>query len=196
MAIDQFSPRDPSIHSATLEFGNRQLELEYHRYSFHALILQARMALILGLSLWLFYSLLDYLFVPYSHLNAIWNIRLIVICTIILVFITTFRPIFEYSNQQILMVLAVVNAGGLLVKMSLLPEVAVSHYFPGLILIIFWSHNFSGMRFIFASFTSMAVFITFNLLFIVFDPLSIAELLSANFYIVASITLAVCASYL
>jgi diguanylate cyclase (GGDEF)-like protein len=196
MAIDQFSPTDLSIRPATLEFGVRQLELEYHHYSFRSLTRQARVALILGLSLWLFYGLLDYLFVPSSHVDAVWNIRTIVICAVILVFVATFHSIFEHFNQQILTAVALVNAAGLLVKMWLLPEIAISHYFPGLILIIFWSHNFSGMRFIFASFTSMAIFIAFNLLFIVFDPIPIAELVSTNFYILASIALAACASYL
>lgn len=196
MAIDQFSPKDLSIHSATLEFGSRQLEIEYHHYSFRSLTRQARIALILGLSLWIFYSLLDYLFVPSNHVSAIWNIRTIIICAAIVVFVTTYHPIFEHFDQQLLTVLALVNAVGLLIKMWLLPEVAVSHYFPGLILAIFWSHNFSGMRFIFASFTSMIVFIVFNLLFVVFNPIPIAELVSTNFYILASIILAVCASYL
>ncbi len=194
MAIDQFSPINFSIHPATLEFGNRQLELEYRHYSFHSLTLQVRVALVLVLFLWLFYSLLDYLFVPSSHLGAIWNIRIILICAIALVFITTFHPIFEYFDQQILTALALVNAVGLLVKMWLLPEVAVSHYFPGLILVIFWGYNFSGMRFIFASFTSMVTFIAFNIVFI--QPMSIAELVSVDFYILASITLAAFASYL
>lgn len=196
MVIDQFSPKDLAIHSATLEFGNRQLELEYHRYSFRSLTRQARIALILGLSLWIFYSLLDYLFVPSSHVNAIWNIRTVIICAVIAVFVTTYHPIFERFDQSLLTALALINAAGLLIKMWLLPEVAISHYFPGLILAIFWSHNFSGMRFVFASFTSVVIFIAFNSLFVVFAPIPIAELVSANFYILATITLAACASYL
>lgn len=196
MAIDQLSPTDISIHPATLEFGSRQLELEYHHYSFRALTRQARIALVLGLAFWLFYSLLDYMFVPSSHIDTIWNIRTILISAIALVFVATFHSIFEYLNQQILTVLVIANAVGLFAKMWLLPEVAIGHYFPGLMLAIFWSHNFSGMRFIFASFTSLAIFIALNIMFVVFQSMPIAELVSANFYIVASITLAACASYL
>jgi len=196
MAIDQYSLADISIHPTTLEFGNRQLEFEYHNYSFRPLTRQAQVSLILGLSLWLFYILLDYLFVPSGQIGVIWNIRIIIICIIVLVFFATFHSIFEYFNQQILTALALVSAGGLLAIMWLLLEVAGSHYFPGLLLTFFWSHNFSGMRFIYASFTSMVILIAFNLLFIFFHPMPIVELVSTNFYILASITLAVCMSYL
>lgn len=196
MAIDQYSPADISIHPATLEFGSRQFELEYRNYSFQPLKRQARIALILALLLWLFYSVLDSLFVPASHLSAIWTIRTIVSCSIVLVFAATFHPIFEYFNQQILTVFALVNAVGLLVKMWLLPEVAVNHYFLGLILAIFWNHNFSGIRFVYASYTSIAIPLVFNLIFIAFQPMPIVELAGNNFYIVASIVFAVCTSYL
>lgn len=196
MAIDQYSSADISIHPATLEFGSRQFELEYRNYSFQPLKRQARIALILALLLWLFYSVLDSLFVPASHLSAIWTIRTIVSCSIVLVFAATFYPIFEYFNQQILTVFALVNAVGLLVKMWLLPEVAVNHYFLGLILAIFWNHNFSGIRFVYARYTSIAIPLAFNLIFIAFQPMPIVELAGNNFYIVASIVFAVCTSYL
>jgi diguanylate cyclase (GGDEF)-like protein len=195
MAIDQYSSTDISIQPATLEFGSRQFELEYRNYSYAALKRQARVALVLGLSLWIFYSALDSLFVPSSQMEAIWEIRSIISVAIILVFVSTFHSIFRHFNQQLLTLLAVMGATGVLTKMLLLPGFAVSHYFPGLILVIFWSHCFSGMRFVYASFASIVILCAFNLIFMVFQPMQIVELASNNFYIVASIALAVCASY-
>ncbi len=118
------------------------------------------------------------------------------ICFVALAFIATLLPVFKSLNQQILTALTFISAVGLLAVMRLLPETAGSHYFPGLVLAIFWGHSFSGLRFIYASFTSLVILMAFNLLFIIFHPMSIAELVSTNFYIVATITLAVGASYL
>jgi diguanylate cyclase (GGDEF)-like protein len=196
MVMNQYSSADISIHPATLEFGNRAFELEYRNYSFQSLKRQARLALIMGLLLWFFYSALDSLFVPTGQMDAIWEIRTIISCAIVLVFLATFHSIFRYFNQQLLTILAIMGAAGILTKMLLLPGIAVSHYFPGLILVIFWTHCFSGVRFVYASFTSMVILLVFNLIFMVFQPMTLVELASNNFYIVASIALAVCASYI
>ncbi len=195
MVINQYSSADISIYPATLEFGSRQVELEYRNYSFLPLKRQARVALILGLALWIFYSALDSLLVPASEIDAMWEIRIIISSGIVLVFASTFHSIFRYFNQQLLMLLALMGAAGVLTKMLLLYGIAESHYFPGLMLVIFWSHCFSGMRFVFASFTSIVILLAFNLIFMVFHPIPIMELASNNFYIVSSIALAVCASY-
>ncbi len=196
MTIDQLSTTDLAIHPATLKFGSHQLELEYRHYSFRSLKSQARLAIILGMLLWVFYSVLDSIFVPTSHLSTIWNIRITISLSALLIFAATFRSIFKHFNQQLLALLSAMGTAGVLAKMWLLPEFAVSHYFPGLILVIFWSHTLSGMRFVYASYTSAATLLAFNLIFIVFRPIPIVELVSNNFYITTSIILAACASYL
>lgn len=195
MVINQYSSADVSISPATLEFGSHQVELEYRSYSFSSLKRQARVALILGLALWIFYSVLDALLVPASEVDAMWEIRIIISCGILLVFASTFHSIFRHFNQQLLMLLAIMGAAGVLTKMLLLYGIAENHYFPGLMLVIFWSHCFSGMRFVYASSTSILILIAFNLIFMILHPIPIMELASNNFYIASSIALAVCASY-
>ena len=196
MAIDQYSPAIISIHPVTLEFDDRSVEIDYRHYFFRLLRRQARLGLVVGITLWTLYSLLDFGFAPISYPDTAWYIRILVILLASAVLGASFHSIFNRFNQLLLILVGLVVGAGLLAMMWLLTEGAISRYFPGLMLLIFWSHCFAGLRFVHASFTSIILFLAFNLLFGVARPISMEDLLSYNCYMLAANVLAACASYL
>ncbi|MEQ1602359.1 MAG: GGDEF domain-containing protein [Methylophilaceae bacterium] len=196
MPPDLDSPKATAINPLTLGFIDDIIEQEYRNEFYLPFRRQTRIALILGMVFWALYSLLEVLFLPDQILHIIKIVHFIVLIFGVFVISASYRKFFKRFNQPILMVAALMAGMGLLAHMLLLPDMAMSHYFPGLMLLIFWSHSFIGLRFVRACFVSVLLLLLSILLFTMVRPMPFVNLVSFFYFLVATILFSATASYL
>lgn len=195
MPISHHLLRSASLQPWTLSFRNKRLESFFHRYALPNLRRQARIALLVGAGMYGLYGLLDVLLIPPEEMKFVWFILLGVIAVALAVFALTFYKRFARFNQPLLAITALIGGVGLLGKMWLLPDATIAYFYAGLILIIFWAHCFSGLRFIYATWVSLFLFAAFNLMFLWLRQLPLLSMASFDFFIVAANIVGAFASY-
>jgi diguanylate cyclase (GGDEF)-like protein len=77
--------------------------------------------------------------------------------------------------------------------MRYLPEASISLFSAAIILVTFWGHYFSGLRFIYATGVGLVILILFNLMF---NHLQFWTLFSINYFVVSGNILGSFASYI
>ena len=175
-----------ALNKYTLHFTSERLEAFYRHYTLPSLRRQARIALLVGAIMYGMYGFLDSLFVPPEAVVKVWYIRTMVIMLAFAVFGMTFYRRFSRSNQLLLSLAGLFGGLGLLAKMWLLPDSAISYYYAGLILIAFWCYTLAGIQFIYAILVNAILLIGFNLMFSGPKPLSILSLVSYDFFILSA----------
>ena len=186
MPISSDLLRKAALNKYTLHFTSERLEAFYRHYTLPSLRRQARIALLVGAIMYGMYGFLDSLFVPPEAVVKVWYIRTMVIMLAFAVFGMTFYRRFSRSNQLLLSLAGLFGGLGLLAKMWLLPDSAISYYYAGLILIAFWCYTLAGIQFIYAILVNAILLIGFNLMFSGPKPLSILSLVSYDFFILSA----------
>lgn len=186
MPISSDLLRKAALNKYTLHFTSERLEAFYRHYTLPSLRRQARIALLVGAIMYGMYGFLDSLFVPPEAVVKVWYIRTMVIMLAFAVFGLTFYRRFSRSNQLLLSLAGLFGGLGLLAKMWLLPDSAISYYYAGLILIAFWCYTLAGIQFIYAILVNAILLIGFNLMFSGPKPLSILSLVSYDFFILSA----------
>ena len=186
MPISSDLLRKAALNKYTLHFTSERLEAFYRHYTLPSLRRQARIALLVGAIMYCMYGFLDSLFVPPEAVVKVWYIRTMVIMLAFAVFGMTFYRRFSRSNQLLLSLAGLFGGLGLLAKMWLLPDSAISYYYAGLILIAFWCYTLAGIQFIYAILVNAILLIGFNLMFSGPKPLSILSLVSYDFFILSA----------
>jgi diguanylate cyclase (GGDEF)-like protein len=196
MPISQRLLQSASLNKWTLRFKNERLESLYRHHTLPGLRRQARIALLVGAIIYGLYGFLDSLFVPPEAVIQVWYIRTMVIMLAFAVFALTFYKRFGRLNQLLLVLAGFFGGLGLLAKMWLLPTIAISYYFAGLILVTFWCHCFAGLRFINATWVGIWLLAIFNFMFLWVRPLPILSVISADFFIVSANLFCAFSSYM
>lgn len=186
MPISSDLLRTAALNKYTLGFTSDRLEALYRHYTLPGLRRQARIALLVGATLYSLYGFLDSLFVPQQAVVKIWYIRTMVIMLAFAVFGLTFYRRFSRSNQLLLSVAGLFGGLGLLAKMWLLPETAIAYYYAGLILTAIWCYSFAGLNFANAVSVNAILLAGFNLMFLWLKPLPLLSLVSYDFFIISA----------
>lgn len=195
MAASLYQPVNISIKPVTLDFSEEEVELKYQSFLLDSIKHRARFGLMMGLALWIIIGLLDAFFVSLTFRQEIIYIHLVVVLYATLVLLSTFHRHFDKVNQTLIMSVVMVGGAGLLAKMWFLPENAIAHYFPGLMILIFWSYTYSGLRFINATSVSILVTLVFDVLFFAQRPIPFADISAYNLYLLGTNLLAAFSSY-
>lgn len=196
MPISKHLLQSAALQQWTLSFQNERLEAFYQQYVLRTLVRQARVALLVGAIIYGLYSLLDFLFVPADVIVKIWYVRMLVILIAFGALMLTFYRRFMRHNQLLLAAVGLIGGLGLLVKMWWLSDLAVNYFYAGLILITFWCHCFSGLRFVYASAVSIGIFVLFNIMFAGLRPLPMISIISYDFFLLGANLFGAFSSYL
>ncbi|MCB5184529.1 GGDEF domain-containing protein [Methylobacillus gramineus] len=195
MPISQNLLWSASLRKWTLNFQNDRLEALYQLYAIPSLRRYSRVALLVGAIMYMLYGLLDPLFVIPEAVISVWYIRTMVVMLFFAVFGLTFYRQFVKYNQFLLGVVSLFSGLGLLAQLSFMPLAAISYYYTGLIVIVFWSYTFSGLRFFNATLVGLLLFIVFNIMFIELRPLPLLQLMIYDVFILSANMVGAFASY-
>lgn len=196
MAISQELLQAASLNRWTLNFKDKRLETFYRQYALPHLRRKARIALLLGSILYGLYSILDVLFVPPELIIKIWYLRSMALMIAFAVLALTYTKRFSRYNQLYLAAVGLFSGLALLANMHLLPEFSINYFYTGLILITFWSHSLSGLRFINASLVTLLIMFSFNYLFFNDHGVTSTSLTVYNFFILGANIMGGFSSYL
>jgi diguanylate cyclase len=136
----------------TLIFKDPALEREYDSKAQARTLLQGRIAVVVGCILYLSFGILDSWYVPSDLRLAVWLARLIPMAVPAAVLMSMLMSTrwFHARNYISLAMVGLAAGTALLIIFALIPVDSLSVYYPALVMVTFWSYNFSGSRFIYA----------------------------------------------
>lgn len=179
----------------SLKFLHPRLEAHYRKYNLNSVLIQSRLALLLGAMLYEIYGVLDYILVSEELIALIFAIRLSTTCSILLVFALSFSRLFRKYSEQILSVTMIAACFSLLWKMSLIDQSIFPYYFSGLLLFFFWVHAFQVFSFLYVVFTAIVILVvTVASLFLV--KLSFIEIVSYTFILITIAGVSIFSAYI
>lgn len=185
------------LNRLTLSFKNAKVEAAFRQHDYPRLLLQGRMAILVGITTYLALGLLfDAQLFPAASLGTVWTIRLAALAVPFSVLVLTTHRLFALANYLPLALIGL--AGGLgLIGMGLhLPASQAGAYYPSLILITFFTYNLIGTRFIYALSVDLLLLALYNLSALWRGDIPLDVLCLHNFYIVTANLIGGSAGYL
>lgn len=175
-----------TLNSLTLAFRDASLEKAFTSHTHARTLLQGRIAIIVGVIVYLLFGLLDQWLVPPKYQTTMWAIRLTALCVPATVFALTFTPWFAPASFLLLASIGLAAGAGLLGMFLLLPLDSLLLYYPGLVLAAFYTYNLVGTRFIHALCVDIALLIGYNILFAVWKGHPLPILATHDFFIISA----------
>ncbi|MEX0957681.1 MAG: GGDEF domain-containing protein [Burkholderiales bacterium] len=151
------------VHRLSLKFIDRQLETAYRHYLSARPLRDARLVLGLGLAGYALIGVLDPYFVPDADRSVAWLIRVAVLLFGMVVLLFTFHSLFRSLDQVAIALTGIAAAAGLAGVMNLMPVHAMSQYFASVIIVVFWTYLFPGMRFVHGLWSNAGIVLVFYL---------------------------------
>ncbi len=188
---------DIQQHPLALSFTDKSLEADYLEIYFQKTLNQARIALILGATLYALFAVLDVWIVPEKQPD-LWLLRFaFVIPLLLLIWLLSFTPYFKPNFQIFMGFASLIGGGGVLGILNIAATEDINHFFYGiaLILVIIWSFSFSGLRFLYACISCFTFILLFELFAIFIHPHPWYIFVNNNFYIISSLVISMFAGY-
>lgn len=174
------------MHSFTLGFKDRVLEAVYFAASLPRERMQGRTAIVVGSIVYLVYGMLDFRFVPEPDRATIWLIRVTALTVPLAVFMLSKSRLFEQYRHALLAMIGFTAGVSLIAMLSALSVDSACNFYPGLILVTFYTYNFVGTRFIYAFVVDLSLLFIYNLVFGLLQYYPGWVLISHNFFIVSA----------
>ncbi|TVO67123.1 GGDEF domain-containing protein [Denitromonas ohlonensis] len=169
MAPETFFPIDerpmPRLHPLTLRFHDPALENAYDDYVYPRMLVQWRAALVIGPALYVLLFVLDGWYIPEAERGALWAIRLGSLIVPISFIAITFTRYYRRCAYLLPALNGLTGGLGLIAMMQLMPLEVVAQYYPVVVVVTFFTYNFSGTRFIYALAVDLVLLVTYNLCF-------------------------------
>ncbi|MFA5903510.1 MAG: hypothetical protein WC836_06205, partial [Desulfobacula sp.] len=186
-----------TYHLFTLSFTGEweNLESEFIKSHFRESLTRLRVAILVAGFFYAVFGFLDAIIVP-DKKYIFWAIRYAVICPVaILVFIFSFRPVFEKYAQPCLFFMCLSGGLGIELMVILADPPATYSYYAGIILIFITLYTFIPMRFLWAVTCSWLIFAGYEIgaIWIADTPRII--LINNNFFFVSANILCMLAGY-
>lgn len=183
-----------SVHPVTLSFKTRQLQQEFLTYQTRRSLKLTRWVLLTGTLLYLAYMILDRKIVPEAA-GFIFNIRVFVASTLLLVFAGTYSRHIQKLYQPVMSVVVLITGSGILLMIMISGPAGSMYYYAGLILTIMFAHGLLSLRFIYASLATwiIVVFYEFHILTSEITPFVIS--MNNSFFLISANILGMFTSY-
>ncbi|SFR64606.1 diguanylate cyclase (GGDEF) domain-containing protein [Marinobacter daqiaonensis] len=185
-----------AIRPFTLTFHDVEDERRYRQQTLSRLRLQGRMAILVGILVYLLVGMLDFWFVAEPHQEATWRVRIIALCVPVVVLVLTLTSSFHRFAQFYLSLVSVAAGVGLIAIQSYVPTSQAAFYYPAIILVTFYTYNFIGIRFIYALAIDLLFLVSYNLVFGVVQGYPLPILLGHDIFIVSANLIGGTAGYL
>ncbi len=160
-----------------------------------------KIGLIVGVILYLSFSLLDFWILPFSKYLA-WIVRLIVVIPALFTVyaFSKFKSVYKY-HQHILSAISLLAGLGVnaIIAFAKSDELGSKHYYIGVILVIIWTHTFFKLQFRSATIVSILITICYEIIAIFLQDMLSKENLPIfiinNFFLIAANIIGIFASY-
>ncbi len=179
-----------AMHPVTLQFRNADLEKSYRLPSLRLLTVQSRIAVAVGIALYVLVGLLDQWFLPADRIASVWLIRVVAVAMALAILAFTFHPLFQRFNQEPVALIGLIAIIGVICIMWLMPVEAIAQYYVGIVIVIFWTYLFLGVRFIYAAVVNIVTVAAFYFAFGVLREMPASVLSASAFFLFAASVIA------
>lgn len=163
---------------------------------FQKSINQLRFSVVLGIVLYGFFGVLDYLLIP-DVKEQIWFIRYALVCPYLALYLlATWLPGFnKYMQPSIVLTVLLVGFSVLAMTVIAYPPGSY-YYYAGLILVLMWCYTFTATRFLYATLAGWLLVVAYQIaaLWLIDTPLPV--LFSNNFFFISANIIGMMACYL
>jgi diguanylate cyclase (GGDEF)-like protein len=174
------------LNSLTLAFRDTDLERAFYSYTHARTLQQGRIAIIVGVIVYVLYGMLDQWFVPPEYRERVWAIRLTALCVPATVFLLMLTRWFARVRHLSLALVGLAAGVGFLGMLLLIPLDSISLYYPGMVLVTFFTYNLSGTRFVYALCVDVVLLLSYNLIFAVWKGYPVHVMASHDFFIISA----------
>ena len=185
------------INPLTLNFTgpDKNLEPGFRKHFFKLSLPVFRWGFVLGIVLYALFALLDALSMPeVSH--QLWHIRFYLVIPVMAAGILfSFHPSFEKYWQPAIAFIILVCAFGIFWMIAIGPSPENSSYYVGNILVMFFCFTFIRARFVWATFTGLAILLMFEITSIWLTSTPLAIMLRNNFFFISALIIGMVACY-
>lgn len=185
-----------SRHPLTLAFSDPELEQSYLDASVERERIQGRAAIIVGTLVYLAYGILDHWLVPEPARGSIWAIRLSLLSVPLVVYWASYTSAFKAHRHPMLASVGLAAGVGIIAMLTYLPVESAAYFYPGLVLVTFYTYNFVGTRFIHALCVDIGLVLAYNVVFGGFHDYPLHVLASHDFFILSANLIGGTAGYL
>lgn len=182
-------------NNCTLRFAHRRLEQHYKKHQFNNVLMQSRLALLLGALIYGIYGMFDYMLLSKEVIASVTIIRLLTTSSILVVFLITFSRSYRKYSEKILSLITVLASLSLLGIISLIDRAVLPYYFSGLLLFFFWLHAFQVLSFPYVVFTAVSI-LTATIVSLVMISLSLMEVTTYSFILITTACISIFSAYL
>lgn len=185
-----------ACHPLTLAFADRALESSYLESSLERERIQGRAAIIVGSLVYVLYGVLDRWLVPDDAKTAIWTLRLSMLVVPMFVYWASYTPMFNAHRHVLLASVGLAAGVGIIAMLTFLSVESAAYFYPGLVLVTFYTYNFVGTRFIHALCIDFALLLAYNIVFGGVHAYPFEVLASHDFFILSANLIGGTAGYL
>jgi signal transduction histidine kinase len=155
----------------------------------------ARLAIILAVTLYALFGILDVYTVP-SAFARIWLIRYAIFCPAALAVLwLTFSDRFKPVMQPVLSALAVLCGLGIVAMIAIAPAAVAYRYYAGLLLVIPWAYTMLQLRFAAATKACLFIIAGYEIVAIWLNHTPAEILVNNNFFFISSVIIGMVAGY-
>lgn len=182
-------------HPVTLRFNSGKLEQQFVDSMFHVDTFYARVGLLLAITMYGIFSILDLWIVP-DNVEITWAIRFTVIAIFSAAIAVSFTRHFRRHYQLIFFTAAMVGGTGLIVMIFFISENQGYLYYPSLVMAFIFFYTLLGLRFINALIANLATLVLYNVVVVSFKELPVYMLVNNNFFLIGSTLVIATAGYI
>jgi len=154
------------MRPVTLTFRDPAAEAHFRSATLPLLRWHGRVATLVGVLVYLMFGVLDPYYIPAELHADVWTIRGLGIVVTLLLMSLSWTRWYETLGSWCLMLTGATAGLGLLGIFWILPPNALEYYYAGLILLSFYTFNFSGTRFVLALGCNVMLLVVYNVLFV------------------------------
>jgi len=134
--------------------------------------------------------------VPEASAATIWTIRLSMLSVPLAVYLLSYTRLFKPYRHLLLASVGLAAGVGLIAMLTFLSVENSAYFYPGLVLVTFYTYNFVGTRFVHALVVDIALLLAYNLVFGGMHGYPLQVLASHDFFILSANLIGGTAGYL
>lgn len=185
----------PQKNFVTLAFLNSELEKSYLKSYFHKILPQIKVSLLLGIVLYSLFAFLDIWIIPESREQVILVRFAIVIPSLIVVFVLSYKSHFSKYWQWLMSLMGLTMGIGITAMVTNSSGLGSTLYPTGIMLVVMWVYVFSGLRFIQASVTCLFIMLSYIIVASSINAIPFPVYLNHIFFLSASLVIGAFAGY-
>lgn len=174
-----------NLFSLTFTGATAMLEEPFQQYQVTHMLLQLRIALVMGTLMYGLFGMLDALVLPLDK-HITWMIRYALVCPALgAALVVTFIPRLHRYLQPIASLVFAVAGLGIVLMIIIAPAPINYYYYAGLILTFIFGYSFIYLRFLWASLSGWIIVIFYEVAAFLTDT-PVMELISNNFFLISA----------